>query len=74
VDADGRVIKLLFCRLGSVDGPWKYDADSKSMFHTKFKKCLAVHPHTGELNLSPCAPINEYQKWTFKEIIPSWAV
>ena len=25
VDADGQGIKLIFCRLGTVDGPWQYD-------------------------------------------------
>ncbi|CAG0924423.1 unnamed protein product [Notodromas monacha] len=73
VEADGRTVKLLFCRLGSVDGPWAYNADSKTMMHTPTKKCLAVHPHTGDLHLAVCAPINEYQKWAFREIVPKWA-
>lgn len=25
IEADGQGIKLAFCRLGTVDGPWEYD-------------------------------------------------
>lgn len=25
VEADGQGVKLAFCRLGTVDGPWQYD-------------------------------------------------
>ncbi|XP_064096978.1 N-acetylgalactosaminyltransferase 7-like [Macrobrachium nipponense] len=32
VDADGLGIKLIFCRLGTVDGPWQYDEVSVMPF------------------------------------------
>ena len=25
IDADNQGIKMIFCRLGTVDGPWQYD-------------------------------------------------
>ncbi|XP_071454962.1 N-acetylgalactosaminyltransferase 7 [Hetaerina americana] len=72
VDADLQGIKLVFCRLGTVDGPWQYDEVSKTMFHKVHKKCIALHPQTSHLSLMPCDSINTYQQWVFKEIHPSW--
>lgn len=33
VEADGLGVKLVFCRQGTVDGPWQYD----EVFHLIFK-------------------------------------
>ncbi|XP_046388177.1 N-acetylgalactosaminyltransferase 7 [Ischnura elegans] len=72
IEADLQGIKLVFCRLGTVDGPWQYDEVSKTMFHKVHKKCIALHPQTSHLSLMPCDSINTYQQWVFKEIHPSW--
>lgn len=63
-------IKLSFLRLGTVDGPWQYDADTKTMLHRVQKKCLAVHPQTHQMSLMPCDNNNLYQQWKWKTIRP----
>ncbi|XP_064092289.1 N-acetylgalactosaminyltransferase 7-like [Macrobrachium nipponense] len=72
VDADGLGIKLIFCRLGTVDGPWQYDEQNHVLLHKRIGKCAALHPQNNQLTLLPCDPINNYQKWQFKEITPKW--
>ncbi|XP_042230908.1 N-acetylgalactosaminyltransferase 7-like isoform X1 [Homarus americanus] len=72
VDADGQGVKLIFCRLGTVDGPWQYDEQSHVMLHKRMGKCAALHPQNNQLTMLPCDPINNYQKWTFKQITPKW--
>lgn len=70
VNADSQGVKLVVCRLGTVDGPWQYDENSKTMLHKVLKRCLAVHPQTSQLTLLPCDPANRYHQWRFKEIQP----
>ncbi|XP_075224342.1 N-acetylgalactosaminyltransferase 7 isoform X2 [Lycorma delicatula] len=72
VDADTQGIKLVFCRLGTVNGPWEYDETAHTLFHRIHKKCAALHPQTFHLSLMPCDPVNTYQQWTFNEIHPKW--
>ncbi|XP_071524231.1 N-acetylgalactosaminyltransferase 7 isoform X4 [Panulirus ornatus] len=74
IDADGQGIKLIFCHLGSVDGPWQYDEQNHVMLHKRMGKCAALHPQNNQLTLLPCDPVNNYQKWTFKQITPKWMV
>lgn len=70
VDADSTGIKLVYCRLGTVDGPWVYKTESKSLFHRTQNKCIAVHPVSSSLSLMPCDPNNSFQQWMFKIIKP----
>ncbi|KAK3859326.1 hypothetical protein Pcinc_034543 [Petrolisthes cinctipes] len=72
IDADGQGVKLIFCRLGTVDGPWQYDENTHVMLHKRLGKCVALHPQNNQLILLPCDPINNYQKWTFAKITPKW--
>ncbi|XP_045127026.1 N-acetylgalactosaminyltransferase 7-like isoform X2 [Portunus trituberculatus] len=72
IDADGQGIKLIFCRLGTVDGPWQYDEQNHVLLHKRIGKCVALHPQTYQLSLMPCDPINNYQKWTFNQFVPKW--
>ncbi|KAK7069252.1 N-acetylgalactosaminyltransferase 7 [Halocaridina rubra] len=72
VDADGQGIKLIFCRLGTVDGPWQYDEQNHVLLHKRLGKCAALHPQNNQLALLPCDPVNNYQKWQFKQIVPKW--
>ncbi|CAG0879677.1 unnamed protein product [Darwinula stevensoni] len=72
IEADRQGIKLAFCRLGTVDGPWLYDSETKSLRHRQQQKCVAVHPQTNQLHLAPCVDVNNYQKWTFKTVVPNW--
>lgn len=72
IEADSQGIKLAFCRLGTVDGPWTYDENSHTLLHRVHKKCMALHPQTSHLSLMPCDINNTYQQWYFKEIHPKW--
>jgi len=70
VNADTQGVKLVVCRLGTVDGPWQYDESTKTMLHKVLKRCLAVHPQNNQLTLLPCDTSNRYHQWVFKEIQP----
>lgn len=72
IEADSQGIKLAFCRLGTVDGPWQYDDKTHTMYHRVHKKCMALHPQTAHLSLMPCDPNNVYQQWYFKQIRPNY--
>ncbi|XP_047119103.1 N-acetylgalactosaminyltransferase 7 isoform X1 [Schistocerca piceifrons] len=72
IEADSQGLKLVFCRLGTVDGPWQYDRETRTLLHRVHKKCAALHPQTGHLTLLPCDPNNTYQQWAFKAISPKW--
>lgn len=87
VEADGKGVKLAFCRMGTVDGkflnffklfnikallsgPWRYNEESKTLFHRSYQKCIAVHPISSSLSLMPCDVNNSFQQWTFKIVKP----
>jgi polypeptide N-acetylgalactosaminyltransferase len=70
VEADGQGIKLAFCRTGTVDGPWRFNEDSKTLFHRSYQKCIAVHPVSTSLSLMPCDVNNSFQQWRFKIVKP----
>uniref|UniRef100_A0A1B6CZF7 Polypeptide N-acetylgalactosaminyltransferase n=1 Tax=Clastoptera arizonana TaxID=38151 RepID=A0A1B6CZF7_9HEMI len=72
VDADSQGLKLVFCKLGTVDGPWLYDEETHTLLHKQRKKCIALHPQTNHLSLMPCDIVNTYQQWVFKEVKPNW--
>ncbi|XP_015188126.1 PREDICTED: N-acetylgalactosaminyltransferase 7 [Polistes dominula] len=72
IEADSNGVKLAFCRLGTVDGPWQYDEKTKTLLHRVHKKCMALHPQTQQLSLMPCDVNNTYQQWSFHEIDPHW--
>ncbi|XP_049868338.1 N-acetylgalactosaminyltransferase 7 isoform X2 [Pectinophora gossypiella] len=64
VEADMDNVKQTICRLGTVDGPWKYDPDQKHLKHRLHDYCLTLQPHSKTLGLAPCDNNNTYQKWT----------
>ncbi|XP_055711285.1 N-acetylgalactosaminyltransferase 7 [Phlebotomus papatasi] len=72
VEADRQGIKLAYCRLGTVDGPWQYDSKTSTLLHRVHKKCMALHPQTLQLSLAACDPNNAYQQWKFKQIQPNY--
>lgn len=72
VEADRQGVKLAICRMGTVDGPWQYDENTKTLLHRLHKKCIAVHPQTHQLSLMPCDVNNAYHSWKFRETVPSW--
>ncbi|UYV62339.1 GALNT7 [Cordylochernes scorpioides] len=66
VDGDSQAIRLVFCRLGSVDGPWTYDAAARTLSHRNHGKCLDYNRETNVLALRQCAPsFSPGQRWTF---------
>ncbi|XP_073833113.1 N-acetylgalactosaminyltransferase 7 [Musca autumnalis] len=72
VEADRQGIKLAVCRLGTTDGPWSYDENTKHLLHRAHRKCVAVHPTTQQLFLAHCDPQDGYQQWYFKPIKPNY--
>lgn len=72
VEGDNHAVKLAYCRLGTVDGPWQYDETSQMLLHRTHKKCLALHPSTQQLMLAPCDPNNSYHQWRFKQLRPKY--
>ena len=72
VEADSQGIKLAFCRMGTVDGAWKYDESTSLIEHRTHKKCIAVHPQSNQLSLMPCDENNAYQQWQFKTLTPRY--
>ncbi|XP_014276600.1 N-acetylgalactosaminyltransferase 7 [Halyomorpha halys] len=71
IDSDSSGIKLVFCPLGSVSGPWQYDEETHVLYHKQKRKCMAVHPQSQHLSLAPCDTVNTYQQWIFREIQPT---
>lgn len=45
---------------------------TNTLLNTDYQKCLAVHHSTKQLLLLHCDPINTYQQWIFREIVPKW--
>lgn len=72
IEGDAQGIKLVFCRLGTVDGPWQYDEETHTLFHRVHKKCVALHPETSHLSLMACDTVNTYHQWIFKKVQPKW--
>lgn len=72
VEADRQGVKLAVCRLGTVDGPWQYNEETRHLLHRVNKKCMALHPQTSQLMLSHCDVNDGYQQWRFKSIKPRW--
>eukprot|EP00092_Neocalanus_flemingeri_P050739 GFUD01058757.1.p1 GENE.GFUD01058757.1~~GFUD01058757.1.p1 ORF type:complete len:186 (-),score=62.61 GFUD01058757.1:193-705(-) len=74
VKADGQdKITLVWCDMGKTDGPWKFLPDTQQMRHTKYDRCLALHPETRQLVLLACDENNLYHKWQWGTITPHWA-
>jgi Ricin-type beta-trefoil lectin domain. len=66
-------VKLIFCRLGTVDGPWRFHNSTRQLEHAILKRCLSVHPETNQLAMLRCDENNSYQQWRFKEVRPDWS-
>lgn len=72
IDADSEAVKLMYCSLGTVDGPWKYDEESETLFHKLHKKCVTYMSHSGQLKLVPCNSDDQNMKWKFKQLHPKY--
>ncbi|XP_042897553.1 N-acetylgalactosaminyltransferase 7 isoform X2 [Parasteatoda tepidariorum] len=69
VDADTDHVKLVFCSLGTVDGPWEYNETKKMLYHKQHRKCLELSHSRGSLHLQSCNDNSNGQKWIFKELV-----
>ena len=72
-DASGSALTVQWCAMGSVNGPWKYIAEQKQLYHTGLRKCLGLEPESGRPILRNCDNNNSYHKWVWKQIRPWWA-
>ncbi|RWS24963.1 N-acetylgalactosaminyltransferase 7-like protein [Leptotrombidium deliense] len=68
IDANQDRMTLIVCKLGTVDGPWRYDPKSKHLVHTKLDLCLQ-HREDGAVHLSDCDD-SLRQQWVWKKIRP----
>jgi len=68
VEADKSSVKLIYCPLGKVDGPWEYDEVTGTMKHKNLGKCIAVHPTSNQLIIRDCEPSNTYHQWAWKKL------
>jgi len=68
VDADKSSVKLIYCPLGKVDGPWEYDEGTSTLKHKSQGKCLAVHPTSNQLILRECDAGNTYHQWVWEKL------
>lgn len=68
IEGDTHHIKLVFCRLGTVDGPWQYDANTKMIHHHHHQKCLQLTHQSNQLHLQECKQEEGGQKWIFREL------
>ncbi|XP_037071879.1 LOW QUALITY PROTEIN: N-acetylgalactosaminyltransferase 7-like, partial [Pollicipes pollicipes] len=72
VEADRHSVKLAFCRLGTVNGPWQYSESSQTMFHRTLKACMSLDPGSGQLKMLEWDSRDAYKKWQWKQLTPRW--
>ena len=53
-DNSGQALTVQWCQMGTVNGPWHYDAQQKMMLHTGINKCLGLEPESGRPILRAC--------------------
>ena len=74
----GEEVVLAYCDMGRVDGAWRFKEEDQHMVDTAapggipYGRCLALHPDTSELVMRECDTNNDYHKWSWRTIKPSW--
>lgn len=68
MDASSRSMEVVYCALGTVDGPWEYSVDTKSLYHKKHRLCLTYSKRGYKVHLAKCDDSDTNQHWTFHEI------
>lgn len=68
IDATKKSMTLIYCKLGSVDGPWTYNEETQQLKHNK-NLCLEYLEESGAVHLSKCTD-DDKQKWAWKEVRP----
>ncbi|RWS11169.1 hypothetical protein B4U79_05959 [Dinothrombium tinctorium] len=71
IDASTDKMILIHCKLGTVDGPWKYDKKTKRMIHKKLNMCLQQRDD-GAIHLTECNDdmTDTRQQWKWRQIRP----
>jgi polypeptide N-acetylgalactosaminyltransferase len=69
VEASKTSMNLIYCKLGKVEGPWRYDENTSQMIYKTSNLCLEFKDDVGAVHLSECND-NENQKWIWKKIKP----
>ena len=70
IDVKNGVMTLIYCKLGTVDGPWEYDDETRHLKHVKLDQCLEYLSDEGSLTMSECNG-DETQQWQWKTIKPA---
>ncbi|KAH9375682.1 hypothetical protein HPB48_008663 [Haemaphysalis longicornis] len=68
MDATSDSMEVVYCQLGTVDGPWEYDADTSQLHHKRERRCLAFNEYNHKVHLAECVDGAIQQQWTFREI------
>lgn len=68
MDASSKSMEVVYCALGTVDGPWEYSVDTKSLYHKKHQQCLTYGKRGNKVHLAKCDDSDTNQHWTFHEI------
>ncbi|KAH6925348.1 hypothetical protein HPB50_003889 [Hyalomma asiaticum] len=68
MDANSNSMDVVYCTLGTVDGPWEYSVDTQHLYHKTHKKCLSYNKRSYRVHLDRCDDSNVNQHWTFREI------
>lgn len=70
IDVKNGVMTLIYCKLGTVDGPWTYEEDTRRIKHKKLNQCLEYLTDEDSLKMSRCND-NDSQQWQFQTIKPA---
>lgn len=68
MDATSDSMEVVYCSLGTVDGPWEYSVDTRHLYHKNHKQCLSYSERNYRVRLESCDDSNLKQQWTFHEI------
>jgi len=70
IEATKKSMTLAYCKLGTVDGPWSYDAETQELKNNNVVTlCLEYLEDSGAVHLNTCTG-EDNQKWIWKEIHP----
>lgn len=69
VNSSGGKLTLIFCKLGTVDGPWEFEIEEERLRHKNLDKCLTFDREDEQLKMASCGD-DITQKFMWKNIRP----
>ncbi|KAK7866787.1 hypothetical protein R5R35_008769 [Gryllus longicercus] len=72
VDIVENNLRSLPCPIGTVEGPWEYKEEARTLFHRKHEKCISLDLESKLVLPSSCNNGNVYQKWEFEDPEQVW--